>query len=301
VAAGVVLAWAFPAVLLAAPAPSDKDKAAAGPAEKIRAALNAPVTVKIDKQPLGPAVEILREKTKVNFVLDTMTIQNTFGWPPDQSPTAVEVDLKDVKLKSALRTVLTPYGLSYAVIGDTVVITTEDMAIARQMKQRVNVEFDKVEFATALKQLSRDTGANLILDSRVDKEAKNPVSLELDDVPLETAVRLLSEMAGLKPVRVGNVLFVTDKKNAAEMRQDPDLSGPPAQPGNPYAERDNLMLWNLNRVGGANTIVLPNGPPAGGPVALPAVPADPVKVKAGEDKPDDGKQKADPPSEKGDK
>ncbi len=53
------------------------------------------------------------------------------------------------------------------------------------------------------------------------------MTLHLEDVPLETAVRLLSEMAGLKPVRVGNVLFVTSKDNAAELRQDPDLSQPP--------------------------------------------------------------------------
>ena len=44
------------------------------------------------------------------------------------------------------------------------------------------------------------------------------MSLQLEDVPLETTVRLLVEMAGLKPVRVGNALFVTKKEVAAEMR-----------------------------------------------------------------------------------
>jgi hypothetical protein len=229
-AVGAALAWSLSAALAsaapAAPPPGDKDKAAT-PAEAARKALNAPVTIKIDHQPLNAAVDMLREKTKVNFVLDSMTIQNTFGWTVDQPPTPVDVDLKDVKLKSALRTILSPYTLSYAVIGDTVVVTTEDVAIARQMRQRVNVEFDKVEFGQALKQLGRDTGANLLIDGRVEKEAKNAVSLDLEDVPLETAVRLLSEMAGLKPVRIGNVLFITDKKNAAELRQDPDLGGTP--------------------------------------------------------------------------
>ena len=59
------------------------------------------------------------------------------------------------------------------------------------------------------------------------------MSLQAEDIPLATAVRLLSEMAGLKPVRVGDTLFVTTKKTAAEMRGDPDLMGPrqgPAQP-----------------------------------------------------------------------
>ena len=63
------------------------------------------------------------------------------------------------------------------------------------------------------------------------------MSIQLEDVPLETAVRLLAEMAGLKPVRVGNVLFVTKKETANELRTDPDLQQPaqPGQPGVPIA------------------------------------------------------------------
>src|SRR5262249_25402316 len=152
-------------------------------AEKVRKALDAPVSVKVEKQSLTAAIDMLKEKGKVNLVLDTFSIQQ-MGIAPDQPPTPVDVDLKDVKLKSALHTVLSPYGLSYAVVGDTVIVTTEQMAVVRQMRQRVNVEFDKVEFAQALKRLGRETGANLLLDSRLEKEAKVPVSLELEDVPL---------------------------------------------------------------------------------------------------------------------
>jgi len=226
---GLLTALALAPALAAAPAaptPPDKDNAAS-PAEKVRQALNAPVTVKIDKQSLTAAVGILKEKGKVNIVLDYPTIQQ--GFPPEQPPVPVDVDFKDAKLRVVLDAVLSPYGLTYAVVGDTLIVSTEPMAVARQMRQRVDVSFDKVELGQALKQLSRDTGANLLLDPRVAKEAKAAVSLELEDVPLETAVRLLSEMAGLKPVRMGEVLFVTDKKNAAELRQDPD----PTQPAQP--------------------------------------------------------------------
>jgi hypothetical protein len=69
-------------------------------------------------------------------------------------------------------------------------------------------------------------------------------------VPLETAVRLLAEMAGLKPVRVGNVLFVTKKETANELRADPDLQQP-GQPGQP----------------GAGGTVFPGGFPPGGFIA----------------------------------
>src|SRR6202030_450495 len=109
------------------------------------------------------------------------------GFLPEQSPSQVDLDLKDVKVRSALRAVLAPYGLGFAAVGDTVVVTTEDMAMLRQMRQRVSVDLDKVEFAAALKQISRATGVNLILDTRVEKDAGAKVSLQMEDVPLETA------------------------------------------------------------------------------------------------------------------
>src|SRR5207247_440436 len=98
----------------------------------------------------------------------------------------------------------------------SVLVTTEEMADARQMGQLVSVNLDKVELAAALKQIARDTAVNIALDPRAEKEATAKVSLQAEDVPLETAVRLMAEMAGLKPVRAGNALFVTKKDVAAE-------------------------------------------------------------------------------------
>ena len=165
-------------------------------------------------------------------MLDGLTIQQQLGFTPDQPPTPVDVDLKDMKVRTALRAILAQYGLSYAPIGDTVVVTTEDVAMVRQMRQRVNVDLIKVELARALRQLAHDTATNVIVDARAEKDAQAQVTMQLEDVPLETAVRLLSEMAGLKPVRVGNVLFVTKKEIANELRNDPDLVQP-VQPGQP--------------------------------------------------------------------
>ena len=122
------------------------------------------------------------------------------------------------------------------------IVTTDDMAMVRQMRQHVNVDLDKVEFAAALKQIAHETGVNLVLDGRVAKEASAKVSMQMEDVPLETAVRLLAETAGLKPVRVGNVLFVTGKANATEMRNDPDN----AQPNpNVRAQQEQLLQLQL--------------------------------------------------------
>jgi hypothetical protein len=117
------------------------------------------------------------------------------------------------------------------ILGDTVLVTSPELAIHRQMTQPVSMNLDQVQVATVLKQLAKDTATNLVLDPRKAKEAQVPLSLQLDDVPLETAVRLVAEVAGLKPVRMGNVIFVTTKDRATELRADPELSPTPAPPG----------------------------------------------------------------------
>jgi len=318
------LAWLLvPGLLWAAPAAPEKDDKAAGPIETLRKGLDAPVTLKIEKQPLSAAIEKLHEKTGLPLVLDATAmqqLQQQLGVAPDQMA-PVDVNLKDVKLRSALRTILAPYNLSFAPVGDSILVTTEDMAMFRQMHQRISVDMTKVDLATALRQISRDTAANLILDSRAEKEAKAEVTLQLEDVPLETAVRLLSEMAGLKPIRVGNTLFVTKKETANELRNDPDFA-PPNPPG--VATTYAIPFNAINGLGGpggpgaqfiiGNTVAVPAQPalpPALAPVPVPpavpaapsgpasstgGAPAPPAEVKKAEDAPKDP-----PPDKKEDK
>jgi hypothetical protein len=290
----VVFAWVVTPVR-AAPLGSDAKDKAATPADKIRKALDQTLTIDVNEQPLPLAINQLREQTKINFVLDRFVMQQ-MGMDPDSAQ--VTIKLKDVKARTALRMILSPYNLSYAIVGDTVLISTDEVAMFKQMRQRVSLDLDKVEMAKALKQLARDTATNLIVDTRAAKEAQAVVSLQMEDVPLETAVRLMAEMAGLKPVRVGNVLFVTTKANANEMRQDPDLA-PNPQPGNPRAEMMMMMGGMPGMVGGP--------PGTGGAVIIkdpPTPPADdkPVEEKKDDKKPDekkpDDKKPADKPPEK---
>jgi type II secretory pathway component GspD/PulD (secretin) len=251
---------------IAAPAPSDAKAADAAPAATMRERLNSPVTLQLREQSLRVAVDALRAQAKINIVLDSLTIQQQLGFTPDQPPVAVNIDLKEVPLRAALRRLLEPYSLSYAVVGDSVVVSTEDGAAAQQLRQPVSVDFDKVELSGALRRLARDTGAPLVQDSRAEKEGATKVSLQLEDVPLETAVRLLSEMAGLKPVRVGNVLFVTSKAVAQELRQD---APPPPNPAGVPAD----VLRGVTAIGvpapPLNPPAPPGAPAAGGPAAPP--------------------------------
>ncbi len=237
-------ALAFVLALTAAPAapvPSARDdkKAAETPAEKVRQALDQTIAnLEIENQQLPLALDQLREETKINFVLDRGTLAQ-MGIDVDNG-TPVKAKLQNVKVKVALRNLLNQYGLSYAVIGDSVLVTTDEMAVYRQLKQRVSLDLDRVPVDKALKGLARETATNLLVDNRAQKEAQTAVTLQVEDVPLETAVRLIGEAAGLKAVRMGNVVLVTTKGHATELRGEPDLApaprlpgteGPPAVPG----------------------------------------------------------------------
>jgi hypothetical protein len=285
--AAVLLAFLLtPALGSTAPAPDDAKARALPPADKIRRELERIISLDVDQQPLALAVAQVHELTKINFVLDRVTLAQS-GVDPDQL--TVTLKLKDVKVRSALRSLLTPYNLNFAILGDTVLVSTDEVAMLRQVRQRVSIDLEKLELSKALRQLARETGTNLILDTRVAKDAQTPVTLQMEDVPLETAVRLMAEMVNLKPVRVGNTLFVTSKANANELRNDPDLQ-PAPMPNNP---NERLII---NAMGG---IAAPAAPPAG--AAVPPAPAPPAPVgKEKEEKPEktDKPEKPAPEGEK---
>lgn len=191
-------------------------------AQVIHKSLEQPISVEFANSPLQDAFAKLADQTKLNFVLDRGSMQQ-LGIIPEQS--LVTIKLEKAPIRVALRRLLSQYNLGYAVIGDMVLITTEDMAIHRQMRQRVNLDLDRVPLDEALRDLAKWTVTNLVLDGHVTKEAKIPVSLKLQDVPLEVAVRLMANQAGLRPVRAGNVIYVTTKANAAELKGDGEGAG----------------------------------------------------------------------------
>ena len=205
--------------------PTDSKLKAESPAQTISKALDQPISVEFANAALQDAVAKLTDQTKLNFVLDRASMQQ-LGIVPEQS--LVTVKLEKVSLRVGLRRLLSQYNLGYAVVGDMVLITTEDMAIHRQMRQRINIDLDRLPLDAALRDLAKRTVTNLVLDGRVTKEAQTPVTLKLEDVPLEVAVRLMANQAGLRPVRTGNVLYVTTKANAAELKGDGET---PAIPG----------------------------------------------------------------------
>jgi hypothetical protein len=185
-------------------------------AEQTNKALEQIVSLDLYQYPLSEAVRLLGEQSGVRLVLDRQGLSQA-GLNPDDMMVSTRLSMT---LRSGLRQMLSQYALNYAIIGDMVLITTEDLAIRRQMRQRVSVRFDRLQLKAALEQLARETATNLVLDRSAMPYASTPVTLNLDDAPLEVVVKLLAYQARLKQIRVGNVIMVTTKKNAAELRED---------------------------------------------------------------------------------
>jgi hypothetical protein len=228
--------------LVAAPTAAEpeapKAPADPGPAEKVRDKLDQTVDSfkPVEQWTLKDALEWLADRYDLKFSVDVRAFETEKIADVRQSMIAAkdQWELKNAKLKEVVRTLLkhlpaTTSGATYVIIDDTVVVTTAARAPYHWMRQPVSVDSEKEELSSVLRKLSRQTGVNLVFDVRAAKDPQTPVTMQVHDVPLETAVSLLSEMAGLKPVRVGNVLFITTKANAQEVRADPErahLVGP---------------------------------------------------------------------------
>jgi hypothetical protein len=225
----LVLAFALPAS--AAPLPKDKPKGDSDP-EFMRKMLDSKVSMEFNGIGLPNVLAQLSEDNKIKLVLDEATVR-MMGFEP--ADIMINCKLKDVKLRAGLRTMLNQHNLTCAVVGDSVLVTTEEQVIYKQLKQRVDVDLDNVPLNKALKDLAMRTGVNIIIDPRTNKNKANeaPVTLSVDDVPLDAAVRLMCEIGGLKPARMGPVIFVTTEDRADKLKDSDNLVPNPYNPLNP--------------------------------------------------------------------
>ena len=205
-------------------------------AEQTNKALDQIVTLDLYQYPLSEAVRLLGDQSGIRLVLDRQGLGQS-GLNPDDM--VVNTGLS-MTLRSALRQMLSQYAVDYAIIGDMVLITTEDLAIRRQMQQRVSVRFDRLQLKAALEQLARETATNLVLDRSALSYANTSITLSLDDAPLEVVVKLLAYQVGLKQTRVGNVIMVTTKENAVELMEPPEVR--PA----PLPTRSEVILFDFD-------------------------------------------------------
>ena len=199
-------------------------------------ALDQIVTLDLYQYPLSEAVRLLGDQSGVRLVLDRQGLGQA-GLNPDDMIVNTSLSMT---LRSALRQIMNQYAVDYAIIGDLVLITTEDLAIRRQKRQPVSVRFDRLQLKAALEQLSRETATNLVLDRAALSYASAPITLDLYDAPLEVVVTLVAHQVGLKQTRVGNVTMVTTKENAVELQEPPEVR--PA----PLPTRSEMILFDFN-------------------------------------------------------
>jgi type II secretory pathway component GspD/PulD (secretin) len=281
----LLVALLLTATLIAVAAPGAKGPAKADPAaaEAIRKALDSSGNFDFSGVALPGVLNTIAEQYKINIVLDRTVLQQ-MGFEPEAM--IVELKMKEGKLRNALRAIAGQYNLTFAIVGDALVITTEELAVYRQLKQRISVDFDAVPLSKALKELSTKYGVNVVIDPRTarTKSAENPVTLQVDDVPFEAAVRLLCEMANLKPARMGNVIFVTTEARADKLRDSESLV---PTPGVPMPAVPGGVLGFAGGIGGGlGGVIVPPPAVATPPVAVPdkADPTPPAKDPPKKDK-----------------
>lgn len=272
---------------VAAPIPAEPEAPPATAVETWRKILEQKCDLTFQNTSLREAVDVLKERTKLPIYLDPMVMN--FGVNIHEPN--ITLELKQIKVEDALRRILAPYNLHLALTREGVIISSEELTIARQLRQRVRVNCDGRPFVEVIRQLSAETGANLIVDPRLKDKAEHKITLRLEDVPLESAVRLLAEVADLRTLRMNNVLFITTAERAERLRADADgpvPSGPPSPsviPAGPIAGPG----IGFGVFGGAAPLPAPAFP--GIPGAEPAVPPG-----GGEDRPVPEKKKEKDPT-----
>lgn len=209
--------------LNAAPIKPDTNVEEEPVALKLKKELKAAVTIEVSGKQLPQAVEMLKKATRAPIKVDWSAISfqmNTLGLG---GPRQIELKAKQEPLGKVLNRMLKPFNLCYVIVGESIVITTDSAGIYRQLTQEVTVKFRKVKFSEVMEDLGRRTAVQFVLDPKVGKAVDAPVSLSLEDVALETVIRLSAEMADLKPVRMGKVIYFTAPEKAVALRKEPRL------------------------------------------------------------------------------
>ena len=195
--------------------------------DKIRKTLDQNITLDYAGQSFNEAINHLKERTQLPVVVDQFALQNV--GLVDGVPCRIELHNNRGKVRNALQHLLHSYNLTYVVLEDCLLITSEETAVQRQMRQRFPVDVKDVPAATVLRDLSRQAGISLVIDPRLGSVIKANVTLQLEDATVETSLRLVAEFVDVKAVRMGNVIFVTDPKRAAGIRKEE--AGSSSNPG----------------------------------------------------------------------
>jgi RNA polymerase sigma factor (sigma-70 family) len=247
----------------------------AGPASArdLRALLRKPAGLErpIDEMPLKDALEFLSDKFNVTIRIDPAAFTKyqvvepfTLYDAPVRLPVVRGMTLGDIlrDLLAQLKPENTSIGgfVTYLVKGSHIVIVpafltpyvgtvgaervsedsqpllNPDLVEEQFLGDRLSVEYQETPLTDILRDLADSTGANIVLDNRQKEKGQTPITISLQQVRLFKALQVIADMAGLEPVPLHNVYYVTTPENAKRLakREFPQPAVPVIQ-SPPYA------------------------------------------------------------------
>src|SRR5437868_3887015 len=142
---GLLVGWALThATAFAQPAVKTTDKDATA-IDKLRASLDKNITIDYTGNSLTEVLNHFREKAGVPINVDQMALMQTgvdFGNNIPGNPAPVTVKATNEKAGQVLRKLLNTHQLTYIFFEDAVLVTTEESAVLRQMRQRVTINVE---------------------------------------------------------------------------------------------------------------------------------------------------------------
>ncbi len=272
----------------AQPDPQPKETKKLSTTELIVQALPKNVTMDIQGQTLHEVLGHVSKRTNIPIVLDTNNVMTFPGGMiggfgiagggfapgmPGMNAGPMTLSIKNAPLGTGLKKFLQTRNLTFAVVDGKLAVTNAQQALVQQMRQTVDVHFDNVPVHKALHDLARQTGTHIMLDAESEKDAK--ITLKLSGVSVETAVRLVAFKAGLKSVRVDDMIVVATRERAALLPAETPL---PQVHGGHFQDVNDINANN----GGGGVPGVPGFAPAGGAgfappgIAVPVAPAQPA-------------------------
>ncbi len=177
---------------------------------------------------LHAVVELLQEKFAVTGK-NVPVVINAQAWGReginiDQEPLQVHLLTKAKRLSvHALLEQLTAQTFATYLVrqGGIDIVPAAYATIENLLTLPVLARYEQLPLPEVLQDLADQTGATIVLDTRVGESAKEAISATLrNNVTLEDALRMCTEAAGLKFVVLRNSIYVTTPSNAHAIRQE---------------------------------------------------------------------------------
>jgi len=218
-----------------------------------------------DKQPLANVLQELSDMSGTSVVLDGKRIG-------DKGQTAVSGQFNNVPLDTAVRLLANQAGLRGIVVDNTILVTTEEHSsrvlqeqeklavpdagtggagannLLQKLQQPLHLNFKEVPLHKVLQNMSKEGELPFLLDPRLAREGQTPITLQLAEVSLDTAARLIAEMVGLKPVLIGNVVFVTSEAAGTRLQNELQKGMNPGGAGSLSGICEDWEAWRGSKV-----------------------------------------------------